>query len=140
MHDLPLAEELDGLPDVGVVAEAEDVVVGHAGLLLGGQILVEVGDHIPLDPHVLHVKGHARGGHGVETQRVIHEVGGEGGVLDLLLREVAGELVQDGGDHLQMGEFFRADVGQDANHLLVGHAVPLVEIAHGGGQLAIRAA
>ena len=34
MHDLPLAEELDGLSYVGIVAEAEDVVVGDAGLLL----------------------------------------------------------------------------------------------------------
>ena len=34
MHDLPLAEELDGLADVGVIAEAEDIVVGHPRLLL----------------------------------------------------------------------------------------------------------
>ena len=34
MHDLPLPQKLDGLADVGIVAEAEDVVVGHAGLLL----------------------------------------------------------------------------------------------------------
>ena len=34
MHDLPLAEELDGIPYVGVVAEAEDIVVGDAGFLL----------------------------------------------------------------------------------------------------------
>ena len=34
MDDLPLAEEFDGLADVGIVTEAEDVVVGHAGLLL----------------------------------------------------------------------------------------------------------
>ena len=34
MHDLPLPQELDGIPHVGVVAEAEDVVVGDAGFLL----------------------------------------------------------------------------------------------------------
>ncbi len=34
MHDLPLPQELDGIPHIGVVTEAEDVVVGHAGLLL----------------------------------------------------------------------------------------------------------
>ena len=34
MHDLPLTQELDGLADVGIVAEAEDVVVGDSCLLL----------------------------------------------------------------------------------------------------------
>ena len=108
VNDLPLPQELDGLADVGVIAEAEDVVVGHAGLLLGGQILVQVGDDVPLHPHVLHVEGHPRGGDGVDPRGVIHKVGGEGGVLDLLLGEIAGELVENGGDHFQMGKLLGA--------------------------------
>ena len=34
MHNLPLAQELDNVIYVRVVAQAEDVVVGNAGLLL----------------------------------------------------------------------------------------------------------
>ena len=34
MHDLALTEELYYVVHVGVVAEAEDIVVGYAGLLL----------------------------------------------------------------------------------------------------------
>ena len=34
VHDLPLAQESDGVGDIRIVAEAEDVVVGNAGLLL----------------------------------------------------------------------------------------------------------
>ena len=34
MHDLPLSEELDGLSYVGVIAEAQNVVVGDSCLLL----------------------------------------------------------------------------------------------------------
>ena len=34
VHDLPLAQESDGVGDVRVVAEAKDVVIGNAGLLL----------------------------------------------------------------------------------------------------------
>ena len=108
VHDLPLAQELDGFPYVGVVAEAEDVVVGDSRLLLGGQILVEIRKDVPLDPHVLHVEGHPRGGDGVDPRGVIHKVGGEGGVLDLLLGEIAGELVENGGDHFQMGKLLGA--------------------------------
>lgn len=36
VDDLALAQEADDVADVGVVAEAEDVVIGNAGLLLGG--------------------------------------------------------------------------------------------------------
>ncbi len=35
MYDLPLTEELDGIPHVGVVAQTENVVIGDPGLLLG---------------------------------------------------------------------------------------------------------
>ena len=108
VHDLALAEIFYGISYVGIVAEAEDVVVGDSCLLLGGQILMEVGDDVPLDSHVLHVEGYPRGGDGIDPRGVIHEVGGEGGILDLLLRKVAGELVEDGGDHLQMGQLFGA--------------------------------
>ena len=34
MHQLALAEELEGLADVGVVYHSEQIVVGHAGFLL----------------------------------------------------------------------------------------------------------
>ena len=34
MHDLPLPQELDRISHVGVIAETENVVVGHAGFLL----------------------------------------------------------------------------------------------------------
>ena len=33
VNDFPLAQELDNVVDVGIVAETEDVVVGNAGLL-----------------------------------------------------------------------------------------------------------
>ena len=34
MHDLPLAKESDRVVDVGIIGEAEDVVVCHSRLLL----------------------------------------------------------------------------------------------------------
>ena len=47
MHDLPLPQEADGVVDIRIVAEAEDVVVGDAGLLLCRQILCQIRNHIP---------------------------------------------------------------------------------------------
>ena len=39
VHQLALAQEFDGVAHVGVVDQAQDVVVGHAGLLLWGDFV-----------------------------------------------------------------------------------------------------
>ena len=39
MHDLARTQELDDVVDVGIVGKAQDVIVGHARLLLGGEVL-----------------------------------------------------------------------------------------------------
>ena len=43
VNDLAFAQVLDGVAYVGVVYQAENVVVGDARLLLGGKILVQIG-------------------------------------------------------------------------------------------------
>ena len=57
MDDLPLAQEDDRVADIGIVNQAQDVVVGGAGLLLGREILRQVGDRIPLGLEVCSGKG-----------------------------------------------------------------------------------
>ena len=46
VHDLARPQELDDVVDVGIVGKAQDVIVGHARLLLCGEVLGEVGDGI----------------------------------------------------------------------------------------------
>ena len=48
VDDLALTKEADGITDVGVIAEAQDVVVGGAGLLFSGHIFMQICDHIAL--------------------------------------------------------------------------------------------
>ena len=119
MDDLPLPQEADDVADVGVVAEAQDVVVGDPGLLLGGHILGEVADHIPLDADAGGVPGGAGGGGGIDPGGVVHKVGGEAPLLQLLLGEAPGELVDDGPDHLQVAQLLGADVGEQALELTI---------------------
>ena len=55
------------------------------GCRLRSQILRQVGDGVALDGHAGGSPGEAGGGGGVHPSGVIHEVGGEGTVLDLMI-------------------------------------------------------
>lgn len=104
VDDLPLPQEFDHVVHVRVVRETENVVVGHPGLLLCCQILGEIGDGISLDSHGGRRPGEAGGCRGVDSRRVIHEVGGEAGGTDLFLAQRPGQLVDDGADHFQVAQ------------------------------------
>ena len=51
VHDLTGTQELDDVADVRIVGDAQDVVVGHAGLLLCCEVLRQVGDGVAGDLH-----------------------------------------------------------------------------------------
>ena len=72
---------------------------------LRSQILGQVGDGVALDGHAGGCPGEAGGGGGVNPGGVINEVGGKGGVPDLVIGELAGQLMDDGSHHFQMAEF-----------------------------------
>ena len=42
MHNLALAQELDGVAHIGIIRKAQNVVIRYAGLLLGGEVFVDV--------------------------------------------------------------------------------------------------
>ena len=140
MHDLPGAQEFDDIVDIRVVTEPQDVVIGDAGLLLRRQVLGQIGDQVALDRHGRRVPREAGGCGGIDTGGVIHKVGVEAGGLDVLLRQIAGQLVDDGADHLQMPQLLRADVREQALQLRVGHGVALAQITQGCAQLPVRTA
>lgn len=102
MDDLPFPEEADGGDDVGVIHQPEDIIVGGAGLLLGGHVLGEVSDGVAGGLEGGGGEGHSACGLRPDAGGVIHKVDVKAGFFDLLDGEVAGELVDDGADHLQM--------------------------------------
>ena len=76
-----------------------------------GQILGEVGDYVSGTLDGPGGPWEAGGGGGVDPGGVVHEVGGKGGILDLILFQVPGQLVDDGGRHLHVTQFLCADCG-----------------------------
>ena len=120
MDDLALAQETDHVVDVRIVRQAQDVVVGDPGFLFGSEVLGQVSDHIALDRHGRRAPREAGRGGGVHPRRAIHEVGVKSGGLDLLLGQAAGQLVNDGADHLQvaklLGAYKRVKMEPEANN------------------------
>lgn len=111
VNDLPFPQELDGVVDIGVIGQTQNVVVCLPGLLLSGHVLRQVGNGIAAALHAGGAPGRAGGGGGIDGGGVVHKIGGEALGLNLLLREVAGQLVDDGADHLQVAQLLGADVG-----------------------------
>ena len=112
VNDLPLPQEADYVVYIRVVGQPENVIVGEPCLLLGGQVLGQIGDDVAGGLDRAGAPGEAGGGGGVDTGGVVHEVWGEGRVgPDLLVAEVPGQLVDDGRHHLHMAQLLCAYKG-----------------------------
>ena len=103
------------------------------------QILRQVRDGVARDLHGARRPRVARGELRENACRVVDKIGLESSLLDLFLREISRELVDDRTDHLQMPQLLGADVGQQALELGVGHGVALGEVAQRRAELAVRA-
>lgn len=74
------------------------------------QILRQISDQVALTGHTGGAVGESGGGGGVDTGGAVYEVGVKSGSLDLLIRQVPGQLMDDGADHFQMAKLLCPDV------------------------------
>ena len=75
------------------------------------QVLGKVCDGVAGDLHGGGGPGVAGGKLGEYAGGVVHEIGIKAGGLDLLLRQIPGQLMNNGAHHFQMSQFLRADCG-----------------------------
>ena len=75
------------------------------------QVLCEVRDGVARDLHGARRPRVARGELRENACRVVDKIGLESSLLDLFLREISRELVDNRADHLQMPQLLRADCG-----------------------------
>ena len=105
MDNFTLTQETDDVVYIGIVREAENIVIGDAGFLLCRQIFRQIGNDVAGDLHGGGGPGIAGGKLGKHASGVIHKVGIKAGGSDLLLAEVPGQLVDQGAYHFQMPQF-----------------------------------
>ena len=141
MHDFARAEEADGVPHVRfVAAEAQNVVVRHAGFLLRREVFVNIRQRVARRGKPVGVEGLSACVLRIDARGVVDEIGVVAGRLDLLRGQVAGQLVHDGADHFEVAELLCADVRQNRFQLGVRHGVALAEVAQRSADFTVRAA
>ncbi len=141
VDDLPLSQEADDVVDIWVITETQDIVIGEAGFLLCCQVLCKVSDDVARGLDRAGAPGEARSCRGIDAGGVVYKIGGKGrGVPYLLVSEVPGQLMDDGGYHLHMAQLLSADVGEQSLCLGIRHRVALGQIAHGCAQLPVGTA
>ena len=125
MHNFALPQEADRVDDVGIVAKAKNVVIGHARLLLCCKIFVKIGEGIPLYADVGGGEGNTGRRLRIDASRMIHEVGVKTAAFDLLFAQPFGELIENSGNNFAVGKFFcaRYCIGNEAKYIHCGQAV-----------------
>lgn len=113
MDDLPFPQETDGVTYIMIFYYPQNVVVGGAGFLLRCHVLKKICDGIALGLEFTGIKWHAARGLRPDSGGVVDIIGAETGVLDLLGRQVPGELVNNSGHDLQVGQFFGTCIGTE---------------------------
>ena len=100
MDDFPFPKELDHIIHIRIIAESENVIISGAGFLFRGQIFSKIRNGVALNLHAGGAPREPGGGGGEDTCGMIHEVGCEGGIQDLRILQISGQLMDDGADHL----------------------------------------
>lgn len=81
--------------------------LSYNGILLGSHILVQVGNNIAFGLEGRRAPGGSRRGLRPQAGGMIHKIGIKSTFFDFLHCQIPGELMDNGADHLDMGEFFR---------------------------------
>ena len=140
MDDFPFSQEPDRVADVRILYNAKDIVVRGPRLLLRRQIFEKIRERISLGLKLAGVEGNAARRLGPDPRGMIDLIRPKALLYQLLRGKIAGQLVDNGGDHLQMRQLLGADIRQHRLLHPVGHRVPLGQIPHGSAHLPIRSA
>lgn len=118
VNDFPLAQKTNGVTDLGVFYQTKDVIISRPGFLFSRHIFMKICDRISFGLKVSCGPWSAAGRLRPECQSMIDIIFIKTGFFNLLRGQISGQLMDDGADHLHVGEFVRPkSVSQSANPL-----------------------
>ena len=112
MYNFSCTQKLDWFPDVRIIHQSQDIVVGDTCFLLCCKVFYQVTDNIA---------GRLKGGCGkrntgcslrIDAGCVIDKVSFHSAFLDFFHAQSFGQLVQDCADQLDMCQLFCTNIGQ----------------------------
>lgn len=120
MHHLACTQESDRVRHLRHVAhDAQNVIIRGARLLLCRHVLMQIRDRIALRLEFAGVKRNAARCLRPDGNGVIDIIRTKPGILNLLHRQVSGELVNDRSNHFKVRQFIRSALMDISAFLLV---------------------
>lgn len=107
MDDLAFSEKLYDLVHIGIVAEAENVVIGSSRLLFRRHIVYEIGYRIAHGLDISRRPRNARRARGIYGAAVIHIIRASAVFVKAARSLAVGELAYYAADYLKVRELFR---------------------------------
>jgi len=104
------------------------------------KVFKQIGDRITLGLQRSCSKRIASRGLRVDAGCVVNEVGVKATFLDLFRGQIAGQLVNNGRNHLLVRKFLRSDIGKDSLANGIRHGISLIHITRSRAHFTIRAA
>ena len=106
VDDFAFSQELEGVADIGVVDEPQQIFVGGSRFLFGGEVFKQVGDRIAFDLQPICREWGTACRLRIDARSMVDKIGVKAAVADLLGGQVAGQLIQNRCNHLLMCQFF----------------------------------
>ena len=111
MNHLSLPQEFNDIIHIRIIRKAQDVVISFPGFLFGGKVFTQIRNRITGYLDAGCGPGISGGSGRLDTGSMIHKIRSKGRVFDLLFIQIAGQLMDQGTNHLQVPQFFGTDRG-----------------------------
>ena len=102
VDDLSCAKKLDRISDVGIIREEKDIIIGHAGFLLRGKILVNIRYRVPGGIDRRRGKRNSGCRLRINPRSMVDEISIKPGGNDVVRRHIFRKLIKNSGNHFHM--------------------------------------
>ena len=140
MNYFSCSQETDGICYFRNIADyTKDIIISGPCLLFCSKVFEKICDRIAFTLKFTGIKRNTPSCLWPYTNCMVNIIWSKSGIFDFFHSQVAGELVDDRGNHFQVRQFFSSNIIEYSHGSSVWHGKTLGKISHGGADFAIRA-
>ena len=125
VDQLPGTQKLKRSAHIGICNNAQKIVIGGSGFLLGRKILRQISDGVTLTLKFACIKRNTCRCRGPEGAGMVHIIGIKTGCSGIIDGHILCKLVNHGSNHFHVGQLLRTDIRQQTGHFFTGHGITL---------------